>query len=401
MEVRVRYLGSGRWEASLPPRRRAVPGMPPVRPRRIVEAADEAGARARGERVLAREYPAWRLAAGMDTAELVAASIEHRRRGGLLTDETAADYAALAERYIDPNFKMDADRVSAPDIEALYALLLDCGRADGAGVSAATLRKVHTVLAGAFDWMCHERIIGANPARGVHPPKAAHGAKRALSEGESAALLAALRAAIEGPLPEDGGPEMRVCAFAAWTGWWLGVRVGEACAIRRRDVYFTRGRIEVCGSVSERGGLHRKLPKTAAGTRMVSPGGEYMASLAAFLAWQREEWFEEGFTPGEDTPLFCRPDGSLMRPSDVSAAFKEIAESAGVELAPGEAFHVLRHTNASYMLADGLNVEEARRRLGHARASTTLENYGHAMPGEDAAAGAAMEEITRRIGGAL
>jgi integrase len=47
--------------------------------------------------------------------------------------------------------------------------------------------------------------------------------------------------------------------------------------------------------------------------------------------------------------------------------------------------HDLRHFMATEMLANGIPVPTVSQRLGHARASTTLNVYGHRIPGADRA----------------
>ena len=51
-------------------------------------------------------------------------------------------------------------------------------------------------------------------------------------------------------------------------------------------------------------------------------------------------------------------------------------------------FHALRHTHASILLASGLPVLTVSKRLGHSKASMTLDVYGHLMPRADDAAAA-------------
>jgi integrase len=47
-------------------------------------------------------------------------------------------------------------------------------------------------------------------------------------------------------------------------------------------------------------------------------------------------------------------------------------------------FHAICHTHATDLLTGGENIMEVTRRLGHSKASTTLDLYGHAIPGNDA-----------------
>lgn len=49
----------------------------------------------------------------------------------------------------------------------------------------------------------------------------------------------------------------------------------------------------------------------------------------------------------------------------------------------GLKYHELRHTQATLLLANGTPIKTVQGRLGHAKASTTLDIYGHAMPEQD------------------
>lgn len=46
-------------------------------------------------------------------------------------------------------------------------------------------------------------------------------------------------------------------------------------------------------------------------------------------------------------------------------------------------FHHLRHTHATILLSDGVNINEVAERLGHADPSITLSIYGHVLPSRD------------------
>ena len=57
--------------------------------------------------------------------------------------------------------------------------------------------------------------------------------------------------------------------------------------------------------------------------------------------------------------------------------FRRIADAAGLPWATG---YTLRHTGASMLLSLGANIYVVSRRLGHQKASTTLNHYTHLMP---------------------
>ncbi len=45
--------------------------------------------------------------------------------------------------------------------------------------------------------------------------------------------------------------------------------------------------------------------------------------------------------------------------------------------------HDLRHTSATILLAEGVDIRTVAHRLGHAQTSTTLNVYAHALPAAD------------------
>ena len=99
---------------------------------------------------------------------------------------------------------------------------------------------------------------------------------------------------------------------------------------------------------------------------------------------------------GPDTPLVSH-DGALADPDDVSAAFRRMAGELG--LPKWASYHTLRHTHASLALANGVDLKTTQERLGHSSGATTLEAYGHVLPGRDAAAAAAFEALVEELSG--
>jgi len=60
-------------------------------------------------------------------------------------------------------------------------------------------------------------------------------------------------------------------------------------------------------------------------------------------------------------------------------------------------FHDLRHTEATHMIAKGVDMSTVKRRLGHTKVSTTFDNYVHTVPGMQEKAAAVMDEITTPV----
>lgn len=64
-------------------------------------------------------------------------------------------------------------------------------------------------------------------------------------------------------------------------------------------------------------------------------------------------------------------------PPTVTHALQECLLAAGIDR---RRFHFLRHQNASYLLALGVNPKDLQEHLGHADFSTTMNTYAHLVP---------------------
>ncbi|HUF33111.1 MAG TPA: site-specific integrase [Acidimicrobiales bacterium] len=83
-----------------------------------------------------------------------------------------------------------------------------------------------------------------------------------------------------------------------------------------------------------------------------------------------------------ELPYIFSHDGGERpwRPDYVTAAWRRLCNAAGVT---GVRVHDLRHMHASYLLDAGVPLHTVSRRLGHERASTTSDIYGHAVDARD------------------
>lgn len=83
-----------------------------------------------------------------------------------------------------------------------------------------------------------------------------------------------------------------------------------------------------------------------------------------------------GKAPGD--LVFTSPNGDTLRVANFRArSFDDAARSIGLD---GLNPHALRHTAASLAIASGADVKVVQQMLGHARASMTLDLYGHLFP---------------------
>ncbi len=82
-----------------------------------------------------------------------------------------------------------------------------------------------------------------------------------------------------------------------------------------------------------------------------------------------------------DNKLFiAKPDGSPQRRDRMSANFGQLIRHLEM---PHIRFHDLRHSHASLLANEGINIQEIARRLGHSKIEITWNTYSHLYPREE------------------
>ena len=97
------------------------------------------------------------------------------------------------------------------------------------------------------------------------------------------------------------------------------------------------------------------------------------------------KYFDTDQTPL--TPVLCDSLGSWYIPDHFTKDFEAFKQQHHFDVR----LHDLRHTHASLLLQNGIDVLTVAHRLGHAKPSTTQDIYGHVLPGKD-------QEAANRIG---
>lgn len=99
---------------------------------------------------------------------------------------------------------------------------------------------------------------------------------------------------------------------------------------------------------------------------------------------------------GQPKLVFSTIEGGLLSPNNVTRSWFRALKARGLKPV---SFHALRHTHVSMLIRAGVDILMISRRLGHSKASITLDIYGHLIAGADAAAVAAMEGVLKYRGG--
>ncbi len=173
-------------------------------------------------------------------------------------------------------------------------------------------------------------------------------------------------------------------------------RRGELLALRWNDVDLSSGTIVVRRSLQEtRDGLTFKPPKTAKGQRRVTLPAMTTEALRRHRAAQSEQRLALGDAWSRDPEdlVFPLADGRPWPPDSFSSAFKELVARCGM---PTLRLHDLRHTHATQLLRQGINVKVVSERIGHSTTAFTMDTYAHVLPGMQEDAAARVDEALRK-----
>ena len=274
--------------------------------------------------------------------------IESERRS-----QTAAGYRKMVTNYIGP--AIGGLRLRDVDKDALRRLYASC--------PTDVLRSYcHRVLSSAFGYAVKDlHLIAANPCAAIRPPRNETPEAKHLDVDEAQRLLREVR-----------GHDLEGAVLLGLVG---GLRVGEACAIRWRDVDLSTGSLIVAGSYWG--------PTKSGKPRGLTLPVFAVASLRRYRKDQAERLLAVGVRQDDDTYLVTDGLGDQMRPQRLSGAFQRFSEAHGFDL---PRFHGLRHTAAVSMLSAGVDIKTAASRLGHANPGLLFSTYGHYVRSADQAA---------------
>jgi integrase len=176
-----------------------------------------------------------------------------------------------------------------------------------------------------------------------------------------------------------------------------GMRQMELLGLKWEDLDWNEQTIRVERQLERpRGeGTRFSAPKTRHGRQTLTLGRNSLAVLAEHRTRQRsakedlrDQWTENGL-------IFPNSIGGAMDPRNLLRDFKKLVRQAGL---PDIRFHDLRNTCASLLLnLLRVPVIEVSRRLGHSRASITLDIYGHLIPGMQTHAAQLIDDLVSPV----
>ncbi|MET7296591.1 site-specific integrase [Streptomyces griseoloalbus] len=229
-------------------------------------------------------------------------------------------------------------------------------------LSPLTLNYIHSVLKSALEHAVREEEIPRNVARNVRTgtprprrfePLTADEARQLLNTTQGHRLHALFELALH-----------------------TGLRKGELLGLRWEDLDLDRGTAAIRRTLQRTNadGLTALPTKTRASERRIALPARCVQSLKRHHEEQQRdrdkagsEWQHKGY-------VFTTPQGRAIDPTNLTRTFTTLLRKAGLRRIR---FHDLRHSTATLLLEQGVELVVIKELLGHAHIGVTATVYAH------------------------
>lgn len=311
-------------------------------------------------------------------------------------------------------------KVQPAHLNKLY-LLLSQERKDGktGGYAPKTIKHVHNLISGIYSAAVKWNIVTDNPCDRVEPPKqtAARDKIKYFTLEQTEIFLSLLdkdytTTCREHDRTDDTGKSYHVAEYSETRriptqfklffllAIFCGMRRGEMIALEWSDIDFNNNSISITKSTTIANGKPiTKAPKTQSSVRILSVPASVMAVTKEYRKEQLEYRIAIGSQWIGENHVFIQWNGKQMHPDTPYNTFKRIIRRYNEQTMdeakklPDIPLHGLRHTSATLLISQNVDVRTVSGRLGHAQTSTTMDIYSHALKKMDEKAADALDNL--------
>ena len=297
---------------------------------------------------------------------------------GVIKEYTVRGYQRQFETYILPRLgDLRLSEISHMVCQQFCTDLLKNGRTQhtetkGTRLSSVTVQDIRRTLSICLEKAITEELIYRNPTQKIKIPNDRKIEMQTLKREDIKVFLEEAK--------RSGLYEFYLLELST------GLRLGEITALTWDDFDEEKRTITVNKAASRLDGkIVISTPKTASSNRTIKIPNECVVALKALKVRKLDE----------SNLIFPSPQGKVREGPAVTRQLHRIQLRAGL---PRIRFHDLRHTFATLMLEQGVDIKTVSQVLGHTDAGFTLKTYMHVTERMQEQAANAMSEIIQQNG---
>ncbi|PDW00984.1 tyrosine-type recombinase/integrase [Candidatus Chloroploca asiatica] len=276
---------------------------------------------------------------------------------------THQSYRDIIKRHVEPAIgHIVLSKLTPQHIQALLTTL------KAKQLSPRTVQYARAILHHALDQALKWGYVARNVVALVEAPRVERHTVEPLTEAQATALLQAV-----------AGHRLEALYRIALG---LGLRRGEVLALRWVDLDLKARTLRVAAG------------KTASSTRTLPLPATLVDALRAHEQQQAHERAEQGASWKEHGLVFPSEVGTPISGRNLLRHFKSVLTKLG--LPATIRFHDLRHSCATFLIAQGVHPRVVMEILGHSQISVTMNTYGHVLPETQQDAVQKLDALLRR-----
>lgn len=293
--------------------------------------------------------------------------------------KTAAHYRDMLKHVLPEIGHLKIQDLRPDHLNRLYAKMAAPGANSKTGgpLSAKTINSAHRTVSTILAQAVKESLIPTNIAFKATPPKLQKHEMEAFEIEEVQAIIKALESE---PLKWQVMTHLLIAT---------GARRGEILGLKWADVDWDGKRLHLNENrvyVQGKGAISTTL-KTGE-SRYVSVSSSVMDLLRRWRVEQASTFMKLGIA--HSGYIMTAEDGGPMFPDSPTDWLSKFAKRHDL---PPIHPHKFRHTQASLLIAEGVDILTVSKRLGHSQTSTTMNIYAHALAKSDEKASDTLDTI--------
>ena len=309
--------------------------------------------------------PAERMTVGELAGEYLASKQSEVRRA------SAEKAAQILNRYILPTVQNERlDRLNAQKLQAWKQTVT------ALSLSPKTQQNIYAAFRAMLNYAVKLEYLPRNPltAVGNFKDNDFTPTKEKLHYYTAAEFLRYKAAALADAEQRDTLSEYAYYVFFC-IAYYMGMRKGEINALRWSDIEgnLLTVRRSVTQKVKGESALET-LPKNKTSYRTIEIPQPLMNILAE---WKKRLAERDAY--GDNYRVCGGGENGVLSDTNIDLHNRRYAEAAGL---PHIRIHDFRHSHASLLANEGINIQEIARRLGHAKIEMTWNTYAHLYPRE-------------------